>query len=65
MLCPECREDKICREWRQCPRHGSEPVCIDCCKRCDLYDPDPKSLYTCRYPVEEEYAVSHAVIREL
>lgn len=48
MRCPKCGESDA-REWRQCPEHGGEPVCVNCCKICSYYDTDGRSIYTCRY----------------
>ena len=49
MFCPECKSETSVKVWRQCPRHNSEPVCINCCKKCLYYNPDPKSMLHCMY----------------
>lgn len=48
MRCPKCGKSDA-REWRQCPEHGGAPVCVHCCEACPYYDPDGRSIYTCRY----------------
>ena len=65
MRCPKCGESDA-REWRQCPEHGGEPVCVNCCKICSYYDTDGRSIYTCRYWLVKNREIrDQAMIRKL
>lgn len=65
MRCPKCGGAGG-REWRQCPEHGGEPVCVNCCKICSYYDPDGRSIYTCRYWLVKNREIrDQAMIRKL
>lgn len=50
MTCPKCgnQDDRISR---QCPQMDGQAVCIRCCTECCYYDPDPVSIYACRYHI--------------
>lgn len=64
MICPKCGESDA-REWRQCPEHGGEPVCVRCCKACSYYDPNGMSIYTCRFWIVNRKARDGKMIRQL
>lgn len=63
-ICAKCGET-FAKEWRQCPEHGGEPVCADCCKACEYYEPDCRSIYTCRFWIENREARDRKMIRQL
>lgn len=50
MTCPKCgnQDDRVSR---QCPKMDGQAVCIRCCTECCYYDPDPVSIYACRYHI--------------
>lgn len=65
MRCPKCGKSDA-REWRQCPEHGGAPVCVHCCEACPYYDPDGRSIYTCRYWLVKNREIrDQAMIRKL
>lgn len=58
MKCPMCGNEKF-KEARQCPQHNNEPVCIDCCYRCEYYSKDAGCLFYSKHPpvISREQAI--------
>ena len=57
----------IPNEMRQCPKVDSKPVGVkEVCYKCQWYDPDPRTLWHCRYIIHNVDADRYlARIREI
>lgn len=52
--CPNCGNTKY-KESRQCPKYEGKSVCIKCCYKCKHYCSDPRSLYNCRFYINNNH----------